>query len=82
MTFAQALAAATAAVAVTLSALAVPTRTAHAQANTQFLPSLPYRTGPYAPNGVPFANGRVDYFALINERDGGINGVQIGRAHV
>ena len=77
MTFAQALAAATAAVAVTLSALAVPTRTAHAQANTQFLPSLPYRTGPYAPNGVPFANGRVDYFALINERDGGINGVRI-----
>ena len=45
--------------------------------NTQFLPALVYRTGPYAPNGVPFANGVADYWTLINERDGGINGVKI-----
>jgi branched-chain amino acid transport system substrate-binding protein len=45
--------------------------------NEQFLPSLVYRTGPYAPNGVPFANGVADYWTLINERDGGINGVKI-----
>jgi branched-chain amino acid transport system substrate-binding protein len=43
----------------------------------QFLPSLVYRTGPYAPNGVPFANGVADYWTLLNERDGGINGVKI-----
>ena len=43
----------------------------------QFLPSLVYRTGPYAPNGIPFANGVADYWTLINERDGGINGVKI-----
>lgn len=43
----------------------------------QFLPALVYRTGPYAPNGVPFANGVADYWSLINERDGGINGVKI-----
>ena len=43
----------------------------------QFLPSLVYRTGPYAPNGVPFANGVADYWTLVNERDGGINGVKL-----
>jgi branched-chain amino acid transport system substrate-binding protein len=43
----------------------------------QFLPSLVYRTGPYAPNGIPFADGVADYWTLINERDGGINGVKI-----
>ena len=30
---------------------------AFAQAKEQFFPVLVYRTGPYAPNGVPFANG-------------------------
>ena len=38
-------------------------------------PSLDYRTGPYAPNGIPFADGYSDYFTLLNERDGGIGGV-------
>jgi branched-chain amino acid transport system substrate-binding protein len=42
----------------------------------QFIPVLSYRTGPYAPNGTPFANGYVDYFQLINERDGGVNGIK------
>ncbi|MFM2348184.1 MAG: hypothetical protein RL654_2937, partial [Pseudomonadota bacterium] len=32
---------------------------AFAQAKEQFFPVLVYRTGPYAPNGVPFANGYV-----------------------
>ena len=40
-------------------------------------PSLSYRTGPYAPNGIPFADGYADYFTLINERDGGVGGVKI-----
>jgi branched-chain amino acid transport system substrate-binding protein len=62
-----------AAAAVGLCAMAAP---ALAQ-NEQFLPSLVYRTGPYAPNGVPFADGVADYWTLINERDGGINGVKI-----
>ena len=43
---------------------------------TQFFPLLVYRTGPYAPNGVPMANGYVDYFKLVNAR-GGINGVKV-----
>jgi branched-chain amino acid transport system substrate-binding protein len=45
--------------------------------NEQFIPHLVYRTGPYGPNGVPFANGVADYYRLVNERDGGINGVKI-----
>ncbi len=62
-----------AAAAVVAAAAAVP---AEAQ-NEQFIPRLVYRTGPYAPNGIPFANGAADYLNLINERDGGINGVKI-----
>jgi branched-chain amino acid transport system substrate-binding protein len=50
---------------------------AAAQANEQFFPVLSYRTGAYAPNGVPFANGYVDYLKLVNARDGGIGGVRI-----
>ena len=50
---------------------------AYAQAKEQFFPVLPYRTGAYAPNGVPWANGYVDYLKLVNARDGGINGVKI-----
>jgi len=42
-----------------------------------FIPLLVYRTGPYAPNGIPIANGASDYFTLVNERDGGINTVKI-----
>ncbi len=40
-------------------------------------PSLSYRTGPYAANGIPFADGYADYFTLLNERDGGIGGVPV-----
>ncbi len=40
-------------------------------------PLLSYRTGPYGVNGTPWANGFADYLNLINERDGGINGVKI-----
>ncbi len=45
--------------------------------NEQFFPMLVYRTGPYAPSGIPVANGFRDYYTLINKRDGGINGVKI-----
>jgi branched-chain amino acid transport system substrate-binding protein len=45
--------------------------------NEQFIPRLVYRTGPYAPNGIPFADGYADYLDMINARDGGVNGVKI-----
>ena len=40
-------------------------------------PSLSYRTGPYAANGIPFADGYADYLTLMNERDGGVGGVPV-----
>src|SRR3569832_1889609 len=49
---------------------------ATAETKEQFFPELPYRTGPYAPNGVPWANGYVDYLKLVNAK-GGINGVKV-----
>ena len=57
------------------SLLAAPA--ARAQAKEQFFPLLVYRTGAYAPNGTPWANGKQDYLKLINARDGGINGVKL-----
>jgi branched-chain amino acid transport system substrate-binding protein len=47
-----------------------------AQAKEQYIAVLSYRTGPYAPNGTPWANGYVDYIKLVNAR-GGINGVKL-----
>ena len=48
-----------------------------AQSQGIFVPLLVYRTGPFAPSGIPIANGFVDYFTMLNERDGGINGVKV-----
>ncbi|MDP1957784.1 MAG: ABC transporter substrate-binding protein, partial [Rhodocyclaceae bacterium] len=48
---------------------------AQAAAAEQFFPVLVYRTGAYAPNGAPWANGFVDYLKLVNAK-GGINGVK------
>ncbi|MEN8259770.1 MAG: ABC transporter substrate-binding protein, partial [Pseudomonadota bacterium] len=61
-------------------AAAVPTLVAMSKApgaETLFFPNLVYRTGAYGPTGVPIANGLADYYALINERDGGVEGVKI-----
>jgi len=48
-----------------------------AQQKEQFIPDLVYRTGAYAPNGIPVAKSIADYYRLVNERDGGINGVKV-----
>ena len=53
------------------------TAAAPALADTLHFPMLNYRTGPFAPGGIPFADGYQDYLTLINERDGGIGGVPI-----
>jgi branched-chain amino acid transport system substrate-binding protein len=65
--------AATGAAVVAAPMLAAPA----AAQNEQFIPMLVYRTGPYAPSGIPVANGFRDYYTLINKRDGGINGVKV-----
>jgi branched-chain amino acid transport system substrate-binding protein len=60
-----------------LAGAVLATSAAMAQAKEQFFPLLSYRTGAYAPNGTPWANGKQDYLKMINARDGGINGVKI-----
>ena len=45
--------------------------------NEQFIPANFYWVGPYAPGGSGFGGGMIDYFAMLNERDGGINGVKL-----
>ena len=56
------------------AALAAMVAAGPAMADLVF-PSLSYRTGAYAAGGIPFADGYSDYFTLLNERDGGIGGV-------
>ncbi len=50
---------------------------AQAQAAEQFIPLLVYRTGQFAPLGIPWADGKQDYLKLVNARDGGVNGVKL-----
>lgn len=56
----------------TLAGTALP-----AFAEELFVPLFSYRTGPFAGSGIPIANGMHDYLTMLNERDGGINGVKI-----
>jgi len=76
MTFKTSLGRFALAAAIAASALAA-SPAALAQAREQFFPLLVYRTGAYAPNGTPWANGKQDYLKMINARDGGINGVKV-----
>lgn len=64
-------------IAATALAALASTPPALAQAKEQFVPLLVYRTGAYAPNGTPWANGKQDYLKMINARDGGVNGVKL-----
>jgi branched-chain amino acid transport system substrate-binding protein len=50
---------------------------AWAQAKEQFVPANFYWVGPYAPGGSGFGGGIIDYMAMINARDGGVNGVKL-----
>ncbi len=51
--------------------------TAAAQVKEQFVPASFYWVGPYAPGGSGIAGGMLDYFKMLNARDGGINGVKL-----
>ncbi|WP_422370981.1 ABC transporter substrate-binding protein [Hoeflea sp.] len=56
----------------TLAGAALP-----AFADELYVPLFSYRTGPFAGSGIPIANGMHDYLTMLNERDGGINGVKL-----
>jgi branched-chain amino acid transport system substrate-binding protein len=51
--------------------------TAVAAADEQFIPVLAVREGAVKSLGIPITNGFIDYLTLLNERDGGINGVTL-----
>ncbi len=48
-----------------------------ASADEQFIGLPSYRVGPYAAGGSGLFGGWIDYMQMINERDGGINGVKL-----
>ncbi|MBN8920624.1 MAG: ABC transporter substrate-binding protein [Rhizobiales bacterium] len=64
------------AVCAALVGTSLPATDARAQ-DSVYIPLLTYRTGPFANSGIPIADGMNDYLQMINERDGGINGVKI-----
>lgn len=43
----------------------------------QFIPILIYRTGPFAAGGSGIMGGFMDYLTLVNEREGGVNGIKL-----
>lgn len=57
-----------------VASLLIPTAVV---AESYYIPLPVYRTGPYAPGGIGYFGGVIDYFTLLNERDGGIGGVKI-----
>jgi branched-chain amino acid transport system substrate-binding protein len=42
-----------------------------------YIPNLSHRTGPFAATGIPLMDGQRDYIAMLNARDGGLNGVKL-----
>lgn len=56
------------------TALAIPASFAE---DSLYLPNLAYRTGPFAATGIPLMDGQRDYIAMLNARDGGLNGVKL-----
>ncbi len=66
--------------AATATALCLTATTAwagDAHEGQQLVPVLTYRTGPYAPSGIPFIAGLLDYIRYVNEVQGGVNGVKV-----
>src|SRR5919202_917671 len=58
-------------------ALALAAPAAASAQNEQYVPANFYWVGPYAPGGSGFGGGIIDYMQMINERDGGVNGVKL-----
>ncbi|MDR7222126.1 ABC transporter substrate-binding protein [Aminobacter aminovorans] len=50
---------------------------AHAAEDTLAIANMTFRTGPFADAGTPLTDGQRDYMLMLNERDGGINGIKL-----
>ena len=46
-------------------------------ADTMYVPIPSYRVGPYAAGGTGYFGGILDYYNLLNARDGGVNGIKL-----
>ena len=46
-------------------------------AETMYVPIPSYRVGPYAAGGTGYFGGILDYYNLLNMRDGGVNGIKL-----
>jgi branched-chain amino acid transport system substrate-binding protein len=46
-------------------------------ADTMYVPIPSYRVGPYAAGGTGYFGGILDYYNLVNDHRGGVNGVQL-----
>ncbi len=64
----------TALIGATLASLLV---SGYAMAQEQFVGLPSYRVGAYAAGGSGLYGGWIDYMQLVNERDGGVNGVKL-----
>src|SRR2546425_12985070 len=64
-------------VAAVLGGLVGVTAVTAVAAGEQFLAILGVREGAQRSSQIPIANGFIDYVTLLNERDGGINGVPL-----
>ena len=42
-----------------------------------YIPIPSYRVGPYAAGGTGYYGGILDYYSLLNIRDGGVGGVKL-----
>jgi branched-chain amino acid transport system substrate-binding protein len=62
---------------VLLAAAACAFASNRAKAYELIIPAIEYRTGSFAPTGIPVWTGFSDYLTLLNEREGGIRGVKI-----
>ncbi|NQU64985.1 MAG: ABC transporter substrate-binding protein [SAR324 cluster bacterium] len=60
-----------------LGGLFVPTAVFAVDPGTQFMPIHGYRIGPYAASGTPYSAGIRGFYNMINERDGGVDGVKM-----
>jgi branched-chain amino acid transport system substrate-binding protein len=60
-----------------LAAVATVAVSSHALAADQFVGLPSYRVGAYASGGTGIFGGFIDYMMLVNERDGGVNGVKL-----
>jgi branched-chain amino acid transport system substrate-binding protein len=60
-----------------ISIVAVPSFAADNKPKEQYFPIITFKTGAAAPLGIATFYGYVDYWEMLNKRDGGVNGVKI-----